>query len=175
MIRNFFWALGPNVTGYAGGYPCGFLERCRKEGYWGDHRLHLCSGSVRDGTTVDIRHDLRPTVCCDLEILGVPFKPSTFDAIFIDPPYSEDHAKNLYGVPLLSVPRLVRDAARCLRPNGLIVILDWTAWVPMGAGFPRKQLDNYALGAVYVANRGYKRLRAVSVFRATGQSDGWFD
>lgn len=54
MMRNGFWALGPNVTGYAGGYPNGFLQRCKHEGIWGARRLHVCSGTVVDGVTVDL-------------------------------------------------------------------------------------------------------------------------
>ncbi len=158
MIQNHFLALGPNITGYPGGYPNGYLQALRRKGWWGIRRLHLCSGSVKDGVTVDIKPELRPTVVCDLEI-GIPFKDSTFDAVFIDPPYSEEQAQNLYGLPLLSIPKLLKEASRVVRHDGLVVLLDLRVWVPP------KELDWLALCAVYVANRGPKPLRAIQVWR----------
>ena len=162
MIRNFFWALGPNVSHYPGAYPNGFLERCKSEGFWGMRRLHLCSGTVADGVTIDCKRELRPSILADLEI-GIPCKDETFDAIFIDPPYSEEHAAGLYGVHLLSVPRLLTESARVVRRNGFVCLLSWSVWTTWSA--KKNAMELYALGAVYTANRGVKPLRALSVWK----------
>jgi hypothetical protein len=82
------------------------MQWLRKKGWLGKDRLHLCAGSVKDGTTCDINPATHPTVLCDLE-LGIPFKDNSFDTIIIDPPYATEKAMDLYGVPLISVPKLL--------------------------------------------------------------------
>lgn len=164
-IDNGFVALGPNVTGYPGGYPNGYLEFLRRKGWWGHDRLHLCSGSVQDGITVDIYYDfdkVRPTVVCDLQV-GVPFKDESFDAVIIDPPYSERLAQDLYSLPLLNVKNLLQEAERVCRPDGWVIMLDITVWPEQLFG--ARKLVRSALYAMYVANRGPNPLRAIQVWR----------
>ncbi len=161
VIYNEFVALGPNTTGYPGGYPTGYFEYLKRRGWWKASRLHLCSGSVHDGITIDVNPEVRPTVICDLEI-GIPFRESSFDAIYIDPPYSEARAEELYERPLLSVPRLLKEAQRVVRHDGIVVLLDWKVWPPH---LYAKSLDWEALCSVYMANRGPKPLRALQVWR----------
>jgi len=163
--------LGPNVTGYPGGYPNGYLQFLQRKGWWGTRRLHLCSGSVADGTTVDIKRfivtshaagsrTVRPTVRADLRH-GVPFADGSFDGIYIDPPYSEEKASELYALPLVNVPALLKEAYRVLAPSGYIVILDLRNW-----GDLRPKGSTWvALHPVNTANRGAKPLRACCVFQ----------
>jgi SAM-dependent methyltransferase len=162
-MENDFWALGPNVTGYPGGYPNGFLERCRAERIWGARRLHVCSGSVEDGVTVDLspspkgKANARPTIVA--EATRLPFKDAAFDVVLADPPYSDDMASGLYGVALVSAPKLLAECARVVRPGGLVGILDWRVWPPPTS------LKWKALIAIAMANLGPKPLRAFSVYR----------
>lgn len=114
-----------------GGYPIGFLDRAYE---WlgvtcPDLVLHLCSGSVRRGVTVDIRPEKCPDVVCDAR--HTPFDDESFDWILIDPPYSPEYARNLYGTekayPLPG--QLMREASRLLRPGGRVGLLHFQ--VPM--------------------------------------------
>jgi SAM-dependent methyltransferase len=163
--------LGPNVTGYPGGYPNGYLQAMERLGYWGPRRLHLCSGSVQDGVTVDVKRLIltkhvsgnrvhSPTVRADLRH-GVPFADASFDAVFIDPPYSEEKATELYALPLVNVPALLREAYRVVVPGGCVVILDLRSWAVMR---PKGSIW-VALHPVNDANRNVKPLRACCVFR----------
>jgi len=155
---NGFWAFGPNISHYPGAFPNGFLEKLKQTPWWGQTRLHLCSEAVRDGITIDIKLGVRPTIVADLN-LGVPLKDNSVDFILIDPPYSEEKAQTLYQVSLLSIPKLLAEAGRVVTPSGFVLLLDLRIWPPP------KTLRWEALIAIYMANRGPKPLRALSVFR----------
>jgi hypothetical protein len=141
-----------------GGYPKGFLE-------WAfdimgvsnqDAVLHLCSGSVRVGVTVDIRPECHPNIVADCRRTGLPSE--SFDFILADPPYAEDYAKNLYGTGR-DYPKpgeILREAARLLRPQGRVGILHFI--VPMTRR-PLKMLGVWGI----TTGAGYA-IRAWSLF-----------
>lgn len=114
-----------------GGYPIGFPEKAYE--WMGvenpDLVLHLCSGSMRRGIRVDIRPEMEPDVVCDAR--NTPFDDESFDWIMIDPPYSKEYARNLYGTekdyPLPG--QLMKEASRLLRPGGKVGLLHFQ--VPM--------------------------------------------
>ena len=121
--------FGPFPDG--GGYPLRFLSRAYD---WlgvedPDAVLHLCSGSVNRGITVDIRPEMDPTVVADAR--HTPFPDASFRWILCDPPYSEEYAKNLYGTAA-HYPKpgqLVKEMARLLVPGGRCGLLHFQ--VPM--------------------------------------------
>ena len=80
--------------------------------------LHLCSGSVKIGYTVDIRRSQSPMVVADVRYL--PFPKNTFQWIIADPPYSEEWAKNLYGTEEVYPKPLeiMKEMGRLLVPGG---------------------------------------------------------
>ena len=131
--------------------------------------MHLCAGSVDDGITVDLNPATRPHVVADATRL--PFRDRTFDTVIADPPYSPEMAENLYATPYLSVPKLLKEAARVVKPGGYVLLLDLRTWPPPD------ELRWRGLVAIYTANRGAKPLRALSVFiRRDGQEhslDNW--
>lgn len=114
-----------------GGYPIGFLDRAymtlgvrNPEGV-----LHLCSGSMRIGTTVDIRPEMQPDIVADCR--AVPLPDASFDFIMADPPYSEQYAENLYGTgkDYPKPGQILKEACRLLRPGGRVGLLHFQ--VPM--------------------------------------------
>lgn len=114
-----------------GGFPKGFLPRAYELLGVEDPNLvlHLCSGSMRVGVTVDIRPEMHPTVCCDAR--HTPFEDVSFRWILIDPPYSAEYAENLYGTgsSYPSPGELLREACRLLVPGGRVGLLHFQ--VPM--------------------------------------------
>jgi SAM-dependent methyltransferase len=114
-----------------GGYPLRFLEwAISKLGCSNpDKILHLCSGSVRTGITVDIRLGARPKIVADCRL--TPFAEEVFDYILADPPYSVEYARNLYQTEQTypSPKQIVDEALRILRPNGRLGLLHFQ--VPM--------------------------------------------
>lgn len=114
-----------------GGYPVGFLQWAYTTlGVTAPAEvLHLCSGSVEVGVTVDIRPEMKPTILADAR--HVPLPDASVPWVMADPPYSEDYARNLYGTGA-EYPKpseLLREAARLLMPGGRVGILHFQ--VPM--------------------------------------------
>lgn len=145
-----------------GGYPIGFLK-------WARHiirvrrdyaLLHVCSGSVRRGVTVDIRRSVGPRAQADG--LRLPFRSNLFDGALIDPPYTEQYARDLYGTGYPPPTALVREAIRCVQPGGRVGILHYQ--VP----YTR---DGYRIIGVWgvTTGSGYA-IRAFSVFEKDSTS-----
>jgi hypothetical protein len=110
-----------------GGYPKGFLTWAysivRGQGGYvrRDEVVHLCSGSVREGITVDIRPEVRPRIVADAT--ATPLPSACTDLVLIDPPYTEEYARNLYGTEYPLPQALLREAARLVRPGGHVGLL----------------------------------------------------
>jgi SAM-dependent methyltransferase len=115
-----------------GGYPKGFLEWAFQEMGCDDPGkvLHLCSGSVVTGTTVDIRPEMNPSIIADCRNTKLP--PSSYDWILADPPYSEEWAENLYktGKDYPKPKQIVCEAERLLKPGGLLGIMHFQVPFP---------------------------------------------
>ena len=114
-----------------GGYPIGFLDRAYMTLNVTNPEkvLHLCSGSMRIGVTVDIRPEMQPAIVADCR--AVPLPDESFDWVMADPPYSEAYAENLYGTgaDYPQPSHILREACRLLRPGGRVGILHFQ--VPM--------------------------------------------
>lgn len=109
-----------------GGYPKGFVEWALSETLNEDNPdavLHVCSGSMIRGTTVDIRESVNPDFVADGR--NLPFEDGSFRTIMIDPPYGETYAEHLYGTGR-HYPKpgaLLAEASRVVRVGGRVGIL----------------------------------------------------
>lgn len=120
---------GGDPDGFAvfGQFPYGWLTDVVRLKLLGDVArqdiLHVCSGTLSEHErwTVDIRPAARPAVVAKGQAL--PFLDATFPAILIDPPYTEEYARNLYRSEFPRPSHLLREAARVVRPGGRIGLL----------------------------------------------------
>ena len=104
-----------------------------------DEVLHVCSGALsaeHGGVRVDVRGRAAPTVRADGRAL--PFRDSCFRAVLLDPPYSVEYAKDLYGTEYPRPSHLLREALRVVQPCGRIGFVHFLVPMPpKGARFVR--------------------------------------
>lgn len=108
-----------------GGFPQRFLPwalkllRCQPS-----EILHVCSGGLpaaAGGIRVDIRQEARPDIVADGARL--PFRDGAFRGVLIDPPYTVEYARALYGTAYPRPSHLLREAVRVVRPSGRVGLL----------------------------------------------------
>ncbi len=120
---------GADPDGFAvfGQFPYGFLTDVVRMKLLGDvprqSILHVCSGTLSEHErwTVDIRPTARPLVIAKGQAL--PFLDATFPAVLLDPPYTEEYARNLYRSEFPRPSHLLKEAARVVQPGGRIGLL----------------------------------------------------
>ena len=114
----------PDGFAVFGRYPKGWLSHVIRLRFLGDVRrdeiLHVCSGTLGpvERWTVDLRLEARPSVVangCQL-----PFRDASFEAVMLDPPYTDAYARNLYGTENPRPSWLLKEAARVVVPGGRV-------------------------------------------------------
>ena len=149
---------------YNGVFPRGFIDWVKQMGWWREERCYLCSGTIQDGFTVDIRPDRNPTLVADATNTGL--EPATFSWVMIDPPYSAELAERLYGTGkyYYSINTFVKEAERLTKNGGLILTLSYEIpKIPKGT----KLLAVWGIYTVPICSY----MRCFTVFKK-GDSDG---
>ena len=142
-----------------GAYPSGYLAFLKENGWWGEKRIHLCSGRVKDdGFKVDIRPEMNPNLVADARETGL--EAGIFDCVIIDPPYSADLAEQLYDTRKYygSVNQFIKEGIRLAKAGGFIVSLSYE--------IPRlqKECDMLAVWGIYEVPT-VSSMRCMVVFR----------
>jgi protein gp37 len=141
-----------------GGYPLGFVEFAYEVLGVDDPAgvLHVCSGSMQEGITIDVRVtvDVRPQVQADGRAL--PFRDAVFRWVLLDPPYSEMLARRHFQTHYPYPRGLLREAARVVAPGGRVGILHY-----LSPAAPRGLVLADVYGVYLGAN---SRIRAFTVY-----------
>lgn len=83
---------------------------------------------------MDIRLAARPSVVAKGQAL--PFLEASFKAVLLDPPYTEEYARNLYRSEFPRPSHLLREASRVVKPGGRIGLLHIAVPItPVGCEF----------------------------------------
>lgn len=122
MIPTIAWHLPrPPKSRYKGGFPLYFEENLIQLLGYPERILHPFGGRAEFGTRVDLDPLTEPDVVADAHEL--PFEDESFDAVILDPPYSDSEALDLYGVTRkLEVAKFTAEAVRVLVPGGDLVV-----------------------------------------------------
>jgi hypothetical protein len=120
--------FGAGTNGFGGGFPRQFLPWVRKMGWLNgsENICWLCSGGVKEpGLKVDIREETGPNLVADAA--DTKLEGNRFDYSIIDPPYSRELAKKLYGTAdvYYSINIFVEEAVRITKPGGNIITLSY--------------------------------------------------
>lgn len=106
-------------------YPGRFVYNLKKfYPYDGKRVLTMFSGSSGIGDTTDIRAETGAKYVCPYDDLSA-IPCDTYDMVIADPPYTIGFAQEFVST-LKDVPkpkRILREATRVAKPNGLILIL----------------------------------------------------
>ena len=138
------WCLGPNGTGYPGGFPRGLMPLVLRR--WnGTKKLMLFSGSFhkRGWETVDIKPETKPSFVMNAEELPNEWTEK-FDLVFADPPYSKEESLKLYNLPYFNIFKLMNEMARVTKPGGHMIFLP---------SFPLQEVKDLFLCRVDNVNR----------------------
>lgn len=121
MISTIVWTLPrPAKSRYKGAFPLYFEQNLVQLLGYPDRILHPFGGMAEIGTRVDLNPTLEPDVIADAHAL--PFEDESFDLVILDPPYSDEEARELYDTPKLRPGVYTREAVRVLAPGGWLVV-----------------------------------------------------
>lgn len=152
--------LGPSPVW--GAYPVGFVPwACAEIQCRPCDVLHVCSGALGKevgGVRVDLRPGARPDVVADA--LRLPFREQSFAGVLVDPPYSIEYARELYGTDYPRPSHLLVEAARVVVAGGFVGFLHFLVPKP-APGLSIERVVGITQGCGY-------RIRAFTVLRRRG-------
>lgn len=107
------------------------------------------------GYRLDIKSQVKPDVVGDAHFL--PFKSDVFDCVILDPPYSEELSRAMYGTGKCNYKIYIPEARRALKVGGYLVHYHILS-------FP------YVKGAkllkrIFIQVRTFSRLRCVHIYQ----------
>jgi SAM-dependent methyltransferase len=122
MITTIAWTLPrPPKSKYKGGFPLYFEQNLVQLLGYPEYILHPFGGRAEFGMRVDLDPLLEPDLVADAHDL--PLADESFDCVILDPPYSDEEARELYQTTVKLRPAVyIGEAVRVLREGGWLVI-----------------------------------------------------
>ena len=129
MIESLAWVLPrPNKSRYVGSFPLHFegkLLRLLDIDPTKHMILQPFGGKAEFGVRCDINPEVEPHFVCDAH--NLPFGDNLFDLVILDPPYSEEYSKRLYGTGKVKFKTYTAEAVRVCKEGGLVVMYHYLA------------------------------------------------
>jgi len=164
VIKQLWHCGWPAKDGYPGAYPDRYLKYMREFLPVWEPVLHLFSGTVEDGVTIDLNEDVSPTHVLDLREDEIPYPDGHFAVVLADPPYDhKDYQASKRHYDMEPVPRysFVKEAVRVLAPGGFFGVLHVMPYrTPKGC-------KRYAM--IGVTTGTTQVIRVASIFRKEGK------
>lgn len=123
MIPTEIWVLPrPRPDCYVGSFPLHFEQKLWKLMGRPEKVLHPFGGLSEIGDSVDLNATTTPTWVGDAHDLHW-IADETYDFVILDPPYSDEEARTLYGTTKKLRPaQYTREAVRVCKPGGWVVV-----------------------------------------------------
>ena len=156
-IETLAWILPrPRMNRrYIGGFPLWFEQKIMKLYDNPEKVLHPFGGMAEYGIRVDLNKDVDPDVIADAHHL--PFKDNVFDMVILDPPYSNELSKSMYGTGKIVYKQYAKEAVRVCKNNGFVVVYHYKMLPrPIGTIYHRR---------ILLAVRINHHLRYVGIFQ----------
>jgi hypothetical protein len=125
---NYTWVLPrPRRNKYKGGFPLHFEQKLIKLLYKEHPKnlnikiLHPFGGCAEYGKRVDILSSTKPDYIGDAHDLNF-IKSNSWDLVIVDPPYSNELSKELYGTGKLHYSKYISEAVRVCKIGGYIAM-----------------------------------------------------
>lgn len=116
------WVLPrPSRSKYVGSFPLHFEKRLWEVLGKPEKILQPFGGCAEIGDTVDLNPTVGATWVGDAHDLHW-IDNDTYDAVILDPPYSDEEAEELYDTPPLKYGKFVKEAVRVCKPAGHVCI-----------------------------------------------------
>jgi hypothetical protein len=162
-IENLAWVLPRprRCNKYIGSFPQHFEKKVIRLLGFDEIKdknkiLHSFGGMSEFGIRVDIKSEVKPDYVGDAHNLEM-FKDETFDLVILDPPYSTDLSKRLYGTKKLRFKQYTKEAVRVLKDGGYLVMYHYIAT-------PR--IENTVLfKRIFLETRVWHKLRCIHIHK----------
>lgn len=104
-----------------GSFPLHFEQRLWRVLGKPEKVLHPFGGLSEIGDSIDLNETTAPTWVGDAHDLHW-IADDSYDAVILDPPYSNEESEEMYGTPKLRYGTFVKEAVRVCKPGGAVVI-----------------------------------------------------
>jgi len=164
-VYTGFWACERPRGPYVGIWPFGLIERvfqlCGKP----ETILEPFGGTSKLGISIDINPKVKPHIRADAQHL--PIRSNRFDMVLMDPPYEDKAVRHYSDIwqpetrkkLRFSFYKAFKEAARCVKPGGFLVLLHFLIPINPGRG------DFKRVATIGISTGPNKRIRCLSIFR----------
>lgn len=162
-VATGFWVLHRPVGPYTGIWPIGLIKRLKRKIGWSDKVLEVCSGTSKEGITIDLNLNMKPDICADAHHL--PFRDGVFDRVLFDPPYNDDYVQHYSDIakpqvrsyPSFKLYKALEECTRVCSFGGCVILLHWL--------IAKKPLYTVRSLTVGITTGPNKRIRCLQVFK----------